>query len=105
MSRDVDLFAYDAPDAEDVADKLDGAMGQASPFDDEYGYYCDGVGEETAILPEDWLERSKVYSSAASGGVEAIVPEPNDIALSKAVAWGRRTSTGSRPLSRISLSM
>jgi hypothetical protein len=87
ISRDVDLFAYDAPDAEEVADLLDGALGQASQFDAEFGYYCDGVGPETAVLPDDWQERAKLYSSSATKGVEALAPEPNDIALAKAVAW------------------
>jgi hypothetical protein len=87
MSRDVDLFAYDTPDAEDVADQLSGAIGQASQFDAEFGYYCDGVDELTAILPTDWEVRARAYSSPATNGVEALAPEPNDIALSKAVAW------------------
>jgi hypothetical protein len=87
MSRDVDLFAYDTPNAGEVADLLDGAIGQASPFDNEFGYYCDGVDELTAVLPTDWEERARTYSNDATKGVEALVPEPNDIALSKAVAW------------------
>jgi hypothetical protein len=87
MSRDVDLFAYDTPDAAEVADTLYGAIGQASPFDDEFGYYCDGVDELTAVLPTDWEKRARTYANAATNGVEALVPEPNDIALSKAVAW------------------
>jgi hypothetical protein len=60
---------------------------QASQFDAEFGYYCDGVEETTAILPEDWQDRAKLYVGVASNGIEAMVPEPNDIALSKAVAW------------------
>jgi hypothetical protein len=87
ISRDVDLFAYDAPDAGEVADLLDGALGQASRFDAEFGYYCDGVEPETAVLPDDWRDRAKLYSSPATNSVEALAPEPNDIALSKAVAW------------------
>jgi hypothetical protein len=87
VSRDVDLFAYDTSDADEVADKLEGAMGQASQFDDTYGYYCDSVSNVTAVMPDDWETRAKLYSSPASGGVEALAPEANDIALSKAVAW------------------
>jgi hypothetical protein len=86
-SRDVDLFAYDAPDADDVSDMLDASLGQASPFDAEFGYYCDGVGRETAIMPADWESRAKLYASPAANGVEAIVPEPNDRAPSKLAAW------------------
>lgn len=87
MSRDIDLFAYDAPDADDVSSELDGSLGQASAFDDAFGYYCDGVGPETAILLDDWLACAIEFTTPETGGVVAIVPEPNDIALSKLVAW------------------
>jgi hypothetical protein len=87
ISRDVDLFAYDAPDVEEVSDQIDGSLGQASVFDQTFGYYCDGVGPETAILPLDWEERAIEYSNQNTEGVAAIVPEPNDIALSKLCAW------------------
>jgi hypothetical protein len=86
LSRDVDLFAYDAPDPDKISETLDGSLGQASPFDQTFGYYCDGVGPETAILPIDWESRAKHFSNANTGGVTAIVPEPNDIALSKLCA-------------------
>lgn len=66
---------------------LDASLGQASPFDAEFGYYCDGVGRETAIMPSDWESRAKRYVSPAAHGVEAIVPDPSDIALSKVAAW------------------
>jgi hypothetical protein len=45
-----------------------------------------GVGPETAILPVDWGLRAKEYSSPGTGGVVAIVPHPNDIALAKLCA-------------------
>jgi hypothetical protein len=85
MSREADLFANvpDADEADRIADELDAILGQASPFDDAYGYYCDGVGPETAILPTDWRGRAKLYASASTGGVSALVPEPHDLALSK----------------------
>ena len=66
---------------------MDGAIGQASNFDQTFGYYCDGVGPETAILPVDWRSRAIEFSNANTGGVVALVPDPNDIALSKVVAW------------------
>ena len=87
ISRDVDLFAYDAPDVDATSDLLDGALGQASAFDQTFGYYCDGVGPETATLPTNWRERAREFASSNTNGVIAIVPEPNDIALSKLCAW------------------
>lgn len=87
MSRDVDLFAYDVPNAEQVSDLLDGVLGQASNFDANFGYYCDGVGSESALMPDDWMTRSIRFSTPSTNGVVAIVPEPNDIAISKLHAW------------------
>jgi hypothetical protein len=88
MTREVDLFAYavDQATAESIAFELDGSLGQASQFDATYGYYCDGVGPSTAILPNGWEARSKEYSNAATEGVVAIVPHPDDIALAKLCA-------------------
>jgi hypothetical protein len=88
MSREADLFAFDVSDevAERIADELDGDLGQQSQFDDTHGYYVDGVEPKTVVLPEDWRDRSKPYSSSATGGVVAIVPHPDDIALSKLCA-------------------
>jgi len=88
QTREADLFAYDVDPqtAERIADEIDGVLGHSSQFDDTYGYYCDGVGPDTAILPVDWLSRSKHYSSPSTGGVTAIVPHPNDIAVAKLCA-------------------
>ncbi len=86
-SRDVDLFAIDAPDPERLSEDLDGSLGQASQFDQTHGYYCDGVGPETATMPSDWPSRAKTFQNANTNGVAALVPDPNDIALSKLCAW------------------
>jgi hypothetical protein len=87
ISREADLYAADVTDeeAERISDILEN-IGQLSPFDDAYGYYVDGVGPHTAVLPIDWRGRSKLYVSPAANGVEAIVPHPDDIALSKLCA-------------------
>lgn len=87
MTREADLFAYEAEDPDQVADELEGAIGQDSNFDATFGYYCDGVGEQTAIMPADWRLRSKEYSTENTQGAVAIVPSPNDIALAKLCAW------------------
>lgn len=87
ISREADLFAYgvSAEEAERIADQLED-IGQLSQFDDTHGYYADGVGPETAVLPRDWRSRSKTYETPATNGVVAIVPHPQDIAASKLYA-------------------
>jgi hypothetical protein len=88
QTREIDLFAYDVDreTAENISAEIDGALGHSSQFDETYGYYCDGVGPDTAILPIDWEARSMLYSSPATNGVTAIVPHPNDIAVAKLCA-------------------
>ena len=88
MSREADLFAFDVPEEEarQIADELDGSLGQQSQFDATFGYYVDGVEPATAILPHGWRTRSMSYATAGTGSVTAIVPHPDDIALSKLCA-------------------
>ncbi|MFX7548846.1 DUF6036 family nucleotidyltransferase, partial [Acinetobacter baumannii] len=60
---------------------------QNSAFHNEFGYYSDGVSPETATMPRDWQDRAIEYHGPDCPGVTAIVPEENDIALAKLVAW------------------
>ena len=53
--------------AED-ADLIDGSIGEASPFHQAFGYYAHGVGERTAVLPEDWRLRLIPLAGQATGG-------------------------------------
>jgi hypothetical protein len=87
LSREADLYASDVSDedADRISDQLED-IGHLSTFDETHGYYADGVGPHTAVLPWDWRERSRLYSSAATNGVVALVPHPEDIALSKLCA-------------------
>ena len=87
LSREADLYASDVSDeeADRISDELEN-IGQLSTFDETHGYYADGVSPYTAVLPVDWKERSKLYVSPGGNGVVAIVPHPEDIALSKLCA-------------------
>ena len=50
VSMEADIYPLQAPE---LADKIDGAIGEGSRFHDTYGYYAQGVGPETACLPTD----------------------------------------------------
>lgn len=54
MSLEVDVLPMgrDAEEVERLADKIEGAVGEFSPFDELHGFYIDGIGLHTAILPE-----------------------------------------------------
>ena len=45
MSNEADIYPKDA---EELWDKIDGALGEGSQFHDTYGYYAQGVDSTTA---------------------------------------------------------
>src|SRR6202142_1222861 len=55
ISAEADLFPRNYPE---LAELIDGSIGEGSPFHELYGYYAQGVGERTAILPHGWRSRS-----------------------------------------------
>jgi len=73
-SIEVDIATFDDPDGV-KADLLDGAIGEASLFQREFGFYVDGVTLSTAILPEGWRDRLVRYETpACNGGRRGVVP-------------------------------
>ena len=81
MSAEADIYPLQAPD---LADRIDGAIGEGSQFHQTYGYYAQGVSPETALLPE--------AGSSASTGCRA--PQPTS---AWATAWTCRTCSCRRP--------
>jgi len=47
-SMEADLYPRNDPG---LADEVDGAIGEGSRFHEQYGYYAQGVGPDTATLP------------------------------------------------------
>lgn len=80
VSMELDLYPALHPEK---ADLIDGAIGALSSFDETFGYHADGVGPETAVMPQDWETRSQVFYV---GDVTVICPEIHDLAVSKCVA-------------------
>jgi len=72
--------------AEEKADQVDGAIGEASMFHSQFGYYGQGVGLSTATLPEGWQERVVPFEWGDTGAAEAVCLEPHDLVLAKLVA-------------------
>jgi hypothetical protein len=87
MTPEADLYVPDILDQEEVSDLIEGSIGQGSTFHDTYGYYADGVSSGTSVMPTDWQLRASRYNGTECPGVTAIVPEQNDVALAKLVAW------------------
>jgi len=80
VSADVDLYPRNHPDK---ADLIEGSIGELSPFHETYGYYAQGVGERTAVLPAGWESRLVPVPTPVGTG---LCLEPHDLVISKYVA-------------------
>ena len=83
VSMEMDVYPKNKPE---LADKIDGAIGEGSPFHEQNGYYAQGVGPETAVLPDGWEERLIVVNNENTNGVSGLCLEVHDLAISKLVA-------------------
>ena len=83
MSMDADIYPKNNPGK---ADKVDGAIGEGSSFHELHGYYAQGVGEKTAVLPKGWERRLVAVNNENTGGVTGYCLEVHDLAISKIIA-------------------
>jgi len=85
LSIEADVAFFDDPD-ERKSDLVDGAIGELSPFHDEFGMYGQGVSLSTATLPRGWQDRLVSFEDPEAGESEAVCLEPHDLVVSKLVA-------------------
>lgn len=84
-SVEADIVFFDDPDHR-KADMVDGAIGEASQFHQQHGYYGQGVGLSTAVLPDGWRDRLVPFDRADADPAAAWCLEIYDIAAAKLVA-------------------
>lgn len=53
-SMEADIYPRNAPE---LADEIDGNLGEGSMFHRTYGYWAHGVGPETPMAPDGWQDR------------------------------------------------
>ncbi len=82
-SVEADLFPLHHPERSDV---IDGSIGELSPFHLTFGYYAQGVGEETARLPEGWKDRLIVVQNENTRGAKGLCLEIHDLLVAKTIA-------------------
>ncbi len=91
VSLEVDMYPLHSPEN---ADRIDGALGDGSPFHLAFGYYAHGVGPETAKAPKGWenrlVRRAIPRRVAARRTAVAWCLEVHDLVLSKCVAGRER---------------
>jgi hypothetical protein len=96
-SMEADLYPLSRPE---LADRIDGAIGESSVFHQTYGYYAQGVGPETAVLPARWRKRLVRIENANTGGYAGLCLEVHDLAISKYVAGREKDREFTRELAR-----
>ena len=85
MSREADIAFFDDPD-EVKSNAVDGAIGEGSYFDEEFGIYGQGVSVSTAVLPDGWRDRLVLYDREDALPSRAMCLDPHDLVVSKLVA-------------------
>ena len=94
---DVDLYPLRRPE---LAEKVDGAIGEGSAFHQTHGYYAQGVGPDTATLPAGWQRRLVRIENENTGGFAGLCLEVHDLAISKYVAAREKDREFTRELAR-----
>lgn len=96
-SMECDLYPKRRPE---LADKVDGAIGEASKFHERFGYYAQGVAPDTATLPRGWQRRLVRVDNRNTGGYAGLCLEVHDLAISKYVAGREKDLEFTRELAR-----
>ena len=71
----------------DVADRIDGALGEDSAFQQVHGFYVHGLTIDAASLPKGWEKRVVVLQNEGTRGNEGRCLEAHDLAASKLAAF------------------
>jgi hypothetical protein len=89
QTLEADIYPRRKPE---LAELIEGSMGELSLFHDTHRYYAHGVGPDTAKLPSGWETRLVAIQGTPTNGAVGYCLEPHDLAASKLVA-GREKDT------------
>jgi len=96
-SMEADVYPRNHPGR---AGRIEGAIGEGSRFHEQYGYYAQAVGEQTATLPAGWRERLVRVENANTQGVLGLCLEVHDLAISKYAAGREKDLSFTAALAR-----
>lgn len=97
VSMEADIFPKNKPE---LSDLVDGSIGEGSFFHEEFGYYAQGVGPETAILPNGWEQRLVKINNLNTKGITGLCLEVHDLAISKYIAGRAKDIEFTRELAK-----
>ncbi|MCP4899078.1 MAG: hypothetical protein GY906_19085 [bacterium] len=83
VSIEADVWPRNHPERWEL---IDGSIGELSMFHETFGYYAQGVGRETAVLPDEWEQRLVPVSTPTTRGATGWCLEVHDLVISKYVA-------------------
>lgn len=83
VSMEADMYPLAAPE---LAETIEGAIGEGSDFQMTHGYYASGVGPDTAVLPADWMSRAHRIQNANTDLRIGWCLDTRDLFLAKAYA-------------------
>jgi hypothetical protein len=83
-SIEIDMIPRGRPD---LADRIDGALGEDSPFHQSHDFYVQGLTIEAAKLPAGWEERLIVVRGESTRQNTGFCLETHDLAASKLAAY------------------
>jgi hypothetical protein len=95
LSMEADIYPLKAPE---LADLIDGSIGEMSFFHEHFGYYAQGVGPETAHLPRGWQERLIRLQTQGTNLRVALCLDPLDLFVAKACAAREKDAVFNRAL-------
>jgi hypothetical protein len=81
-----------------IDDRIDGALGELSPFHRTHGFYVHGVSIESATLPSNWQLRTVPVSGRGARESTGYCMEGHDLAASKLVAFREKDRESVRVL-------
>ncbi|HYZ73800.1 MAG TPA: DUF6036 family nucleotidyltransferase [Chthoniobacterales bacterium] len=82
-SPELDITARSNPQ---VADLIDGNLGEITPFHQTFHIYAHGVGPESATLASGWESRLRKAATPAMNGAVVYGLSPEDLAYAKLAA-------------------
>lgn len=85
-SIEVDIAPLHDDDAQSMATLLDGVLGEWSPFHETHGFYIQGVGRNTAVLPAGWEDRLVVVQNDNTNGRAGLCLDVHDLCVAKLAA-------------------
>ena len=78
-SMEADIYIQN----EELADRVEGSIGELSPFHNEHGYYFDALDETTSKLPNGWEDRCHKICNKNTNYVTGWCIDKHDLVLSK----------------------